>query len=81
MVGKRQEDLAYSRYLNNTIENGELENTSHSSMGPLDQFYSTFNQKNKPKIEKGVDGAYVSNAKEHILRLIHRKREQQGDYT
>jgi hypothetical protein len=46
----------------------------------LDHFYSTFKQKSKLKVEKGVEGAYLSNAKEHIVRLIHRKREQQADF-
>jgi hypothetical protein len=80
MVGRHQEDLAMTRYLHNTIENGDLENTSHFSIGPLDHFYSTFNQRSRVKVEKGVEGAYVSNAKEQIKRLIHRNRDQQKDY-
>ena len=30
-------------------------------------------------MEKGVDEAYVSNAKEHVLRMIHRQREIKDD--
>jgi len=45
----------------------------------LDQFYSTFRKGSPIKVEKGVDEAYISNAKEHVLRMIHRQREQKDD--
>lgn len=50
LVSKRQEDIAYDRYLNNTIENTEFETTAHSTIGPLDQFYSVFNEKKRIKV-------------------------------
>ena len=40
LVGKRQEDLAYSRYLGSTIDSGDFHNRSNVSQGPIDQFYS-----------------------------------------
>ena len=71
LVGRRQEDIAQNRYLHSTIDSNSQDN--HSSIGPLDHFYSTFH-KSRLRVQKGVDGAYVSNTKEHILRLIQRKR-------
>ena len=49
LVGKRQEDIIYSRYLNSTIEIGQLQNYNNSSLGPLDHFYSTISQKSRLK--------------------------------
>ena len=49
LVGKRQEDIIFSRYLNSTIESGQLQNINNSSLGPLDQFYSTISQKSRLK--------------------------------
>jgi len=45
-------------------------------VGPLDQFYATFSHKSRVHAEKGVEGVYLNNAKEKIVRLIQRKREQ-----
>ncbi len=77
MMGRKQEDVAVDRYLNSTIDNQDLENTAKSSLGPLDQFYSTFRQPSGLKIEKAVDEAYLHNAKERITRLIERKKENE----
>ena len=49
LVGKRQSDIAYSRYLNSTLESNS-DNLSHVTVGPLDQFYSSFRQKNGLKV-------------------------------
>lgn len=43
LVSKRQEDIAFNRYLQNTIDINEIGNTGYSTIGPLDQLYSTFN--------------------------------------
>lgn len=80
LVGKRKEDIACNRDFSQTLQNPELENNSQPTIGPLDQFYSTFRQKNRLKVDKGVDGAYLSNAKERVTRLIHRQREQKLDF-
>jgi len=54
MVGKRQEDVLLHRYLNNTIEIGELSSVSHS-VAPLDPFSTLFSQQSRAKVGKGVD--------------------------
>jgi hypothetical protein len=76
IVSRRQADVANGRYQHSTIDNCDVDNTTRSSLCPLDQYYSTFRHTTGMRVEKGVEEAYVSVARERVVRLIERKREQ-----
>ena len=70
LVDKRKQDVVYSRYLDQSIQNERESMIKSSVVGPLNEFYSTFRKNDRLKIEKGVDQIYLSNAKERISRLV-----------
>jgi hypothetical protein len=55
LVEKRKEEIAYSRYLEETINDHMDSTIKTSTVGPLDHFYSTFRRPTHLKIEKGVE--------------------------